>query len=71
MRAILGLLNVVALLSFRDAVGQAFGSLAAVWYVVMQAAQFHIMFYVSRTLPNMLAFPLCKSTAATFCVLES
>lgn len=58
VRAILGLLNAGALWLLKYAVETAYGTAAGRWYIVLQASQFHVMFYASRTLPNMLAFPL-------------
>jgi alpha-1,6-mannosyltransferase len=55
-RAILGLTNALALLSLRYAVDTAYGKIAGRWFVLFQASQFHVMFYASRTLPNMFAF---------------
>lgn len=55
-RAILGLVNALALLSLRSAVDTAYGKIAGRWFVLLQASQFHVMFYASRTLPNMFAF---------------
>lgn len=57
-RSILGLLNAAALWSMKYAVETAYGTAAGRWYVLLQASQFHAIFYASRTLPNMLAFPL-------------
>ncbi|KAF3099947.1 dolichyl-P-Man:Man(7)GlcNAc(2)-PP-dolichol alpha-1,6-mannosyltransferase [Orbilia oligospora] len=58
VRAFLGLLNcsTIVLLSRRAA--SAYSPGAAKWYLLLQASQFHVMYYVSRTLPNMLAFGL-------------
>lgn len=56
IRAILGLANALALLSLRSAVDTAYGKIAGRWFVLFQASQFHVMFYGSRTLPNMFAF---------------
>ncbi|KAF2099301.1 alpha-1,6-mannosyltransferase subunit Ecm39 [Rhizodiscina lignyota] len=56
VRAILGLFNAGALLSLRNAVARTFGPSASKWYVLFQASQFHIIYYASRTLPNMYAF---------------
>lgn len=58
VRAILGLINAGALWSLKYAVETAYGTAAGRWYILLQASQFHVMFYASRTLPNMLAFPL-------------
>ncbi|KAI1333138.1 glycosyltransferase family 22 protein [Xylariaceae sp. FL0255] len=57
-RAVLGLLNATALIVFKSNVERAFGRSAARWYTLLQASQFHIMFYASRLLPNMFAFGL-------------
>jgi len=57
------LINTAALISFEDAVSQAFGNVAGMWYILFQASQFHVIFYASRTLPNMYAFALSKSTS--------
>ncbi|KAL2358110.1 Alg9-like mannosyltransferase family-domain-containing protein [Cryomyces antarcticus] len=58
VRGILGLFNAYALLSFRRAVDTAFGRVAGDWYILLQASQFHVIYYASRTLPNMFAFGL-------------
>ena len=58
VRAILGLVNAAALWHMRYAVETAYGRAAGRWYVLLQASQFHVMYYASRTLPNMFAFIL-------------
>ncbi|KAK7950999.1 Alg9-like mannosyltransferase [Apiospora aurea] len=58
VRAVLGLSNAGALLVFKSRVKQAFGKPTARWYTLLQASQFHVLFYASRTLPNMFAFAL-------------
>lgn len=63
VRGILGLLNAASLFAFQQAVSQAFGQTAGYWYIVLQAGQFHIMYYASRTLPNFLAFPFGKCSS--------
>lgn len=60
VRAVLGLLNAFALLRFARGVDGAFGKPVGRWYRLFQAGQFHVVFYASRTLPNMFAFGLCK-----------
>lgn len=58
IRATLGLLNAASLVHLRSAVDNAYGRIAGRLYVLLQASQFHVMFYASRTLPNMFAFIL-------------
>ena len=43
---------------FRKTLAETFGRGTANWYALLQASQFHVMYYASRTLPNMLAFAL-------------
>jgi alpha-1,6-mannosyltransferase len=62
-RGVLGLLNAAALIQFKRAIDTAYGNVAGRWYVLLQASQFHVMFYASRTLPNMFAFSISKSTS--------
>ncbi|KAN0122145.1 glycosyltransferase family 22 protein [Hyaloscypha variabilis] len=56
VRATLGLFNAAALLLFRTRLDKAFGKDVGRWYILLQAAQFHVIYYASRTLPNMFAF---------------
>ena len=56
VRGILGLGNCAAMLVLSRALAASCGRAAARWYLVLQAAQFHVLFYASRTLPNMFAF---------------
>jgi hypothetical protein len=60
-RGVLGLLNAAALVQFKRAIDTAYGNVAGRWYILLQASQFHVMFYASRTLPNMFAFSISKS----------
>jgi alpha-1,6-mannosyltransferase len=55
VRAALGLFNAVSLMIFKRNVERAFGPSTARWYALLQASQFHVLFYASRTLPNMFA----------------
>jgi alpha-1,6-mannosyltransferase len=56
VRGILGLFNAVALITYASGVRRAYGKTAAAWYTFLQASQFHVPYYSSRTLPNMFAF---------------
>jgi alpha-1,6-mannosyltransferase len=67
VRGVLGLVNAGALVLFANNVRRAFGSGTARWFLLLQASQFHLLFYASRTLPNMFAFPLGMCLLA--CVL--
>jgi alpha-1,6-mannosyltransferase len=60
VRAVLGIFNAECLLFFKHNIDKAFGAPTARWFVLLQASQFHIIFYASRTLPNMFAFGLSK-----------
>ncbi|KAK4205236.1 family 22 putative glycosyltransferase [Triangularia verruculosa] len=58
VRALLGLFNAFSLHIFTRNLRQAYGPATARWYLLLQASQFHVLFYASRTLPNMFAFAL-------------
>ena len=60
VRGVLGLLNAAALVAFGRSVQKAFGTSAGIWYALFQASQFHVIYYSSRTLPNMFAFVFSK-----------
>ncbi|KAL7896338.1 glycosyltransferase family 22 protein [Trichoderma sp. SZMC 28014] len=64
VRAVLGGFNAVCLVVFGAAVREAFGKGAARWWVVLSVTQFHVVFYLSRTLPNMFAFGLTTLASA-------
>lgn len=67
VRATVGAINASALLSLQKSVRKSFGRAAGNWYAMLQASQFHVMFYASRTLPNMLAFALSKTLTREGC----
>ncbi|RPA81326.1 hypothetical protein BJ508DRAFT_369805 [Ascobolus immersus RN42] len=66
VRAVLGLFNSAALIYFGQHAKKIYGASAANWYYILQATQFHILFYASRTLPNMFAFGLTTIALAHF-----
>ena len=61
VRGVLGLCNAFALVAFGRSVQRAFGMNAGIWYALFQASQFHVIYYASRTLPNMFAFVFSRS----------
>ncbi|KAF4121358.1 alpha-1,6-mannosyltransferase [Geosmithia morbida] len=58
VRAVLGAFNAACLLVMKTSLSRAFGVGVGRWWTVLMVCQFHIMFYLSRTLPNMFAFGL-------------
>ncbi|KAH8129564.1 hypothetical protein ACSS6W_006564 [Trichoderma asperelloides] len=64
VRAVLGGFNAVCLAVFGAAVREAFGKGPARWWVLFSVTQFHVVFYLSRTLPNMFAFGLTTLASA-------
>ena len=66
VRAVLGLFNSFAILSYRNAVLRVFGRETANWYMILQASQFHIIFWASRTLPNFIAFGITVFALRSF-----
>ena len=71
VRSVLAVANVAALLSVKGAVDTAFGRTAGRWYVLLQASQFHVMFYASRTLPNMFAFAITTYALGTLVLVKA
>lgn len=65
-RAILGSVNAFSLAVYARGLRRSFGQPAAVWYILLQASQFHLIFYASRPLSNMFAFSI---TTLAMCLL--
>ncbi|CAI7659454.1 unnamed protein product [Penicillium viridicatum] len=65
-RAILGLVNAFSLAAYARGLRRSFGQPAAIWYILLQASQFHLIFYASRPLSNMFAFSI---TTLAMCLL--
>lgn len=66
VRAVLGLFNAIALVAFKDGLESAYGKNAGRWYALLQMSQFHVIYYASRTLPNMFAFGLSMSSSLLY-----
>ena len=71
VRALLGLGNAAALWHLKSAVETAYGRTAGRWYVLLQASQFHVLYYASRTLPNMFAFGLTTLAMRNFIMVKA
>ncbi|KAF8853338.1 glycosyltransferase family 22 protein [Acephala macrosclerotiorum] len=65
-RGLLGLFNAFALLRYKSSLNLAFGEDVGRWYTLLQAAQFHVIYYASRTLPNMFAFGITTFAFGSF-----
>ena len=69
VRGVLGAFNAAAVLVFARGVERGFGPGARRWFLGLVAGQFHLVFYASRTLPNMFAFGLSELALSLVCLL--
>ncbi|GAA6020689.1 hypothetical protein JCM11491_000515 [Sporobolomyces phaffii] len=60
IRLVLALASSLSLVFLSRRVRAAFGAKVALSFLAISATQFHVPFWISRTVPNMLAFPLVQ-----------
>lgn len=58
VRAVLNIIVVESMKHFHKTIEKVFGSGVGNWFIIITSTQFHILYYSSRTLPNIMAFPL-------------
>ncbi|KFM72398.1 putative Dol-P-Man:Man(7)GlcNAc(2)-PP-Dol alpha-1,6-mannosyltransferase, partial [Stegodyphus mimosarum] len=58
VRIMLGTLVLAAFHKFKEAIAKQYGSMVSLWLQIITASQFHVMFYMSRPLPNTFALVL-------------
>ena len=59
IRGVMGLCSWLSFMAFRDSVSHRFGLRAGIFTCLLASFQFHIPFYMSRTLPNTFALIGC------------
>ncbi|GAA5916579.1 dolichyl-P-Man:Man(7)GlcNAc(2)-PP-dolichol alpha-1,6-mannosyltransferase [Sporobolomyces salmoneus] len=64
IRLVLALVPSLSLIFLARRVRYAFGAKVARAFVLISATQFHLPFWISRTVPNMIAFPLVQCAIA-------
>ncbi|KAF2074382.1 hypothetical protein CYY_004316 [Polysphondylium violaceum] len=55
VRSVLAFLSFLALSQFRRAISSKFGKDTGIWFILITCSQFHLLFYMSRPLPNIFA----------------
>ncbi|XP_060859004.1 probable Dol-P-Man:Man(7)GlcNAc(2)-PP-Dol alpha-1,6-mannosyltransferase [Metopolophium dirhodum] len=58
VRAVLSIVVVTSIKYFIKSIAKVFGNGVGNWFIILTASQYHLMFYSSRPLPNIMAFPL-------------
>lgn len=60
VRLVLALCVIVSWSKLQRVIQRQIGSIFSIWFTLITISQFHFMFYMSRTLPNIFALPLGK-----------
>lgn len=58
VRAVLNIIVVESIRHFHKTIEKVFGSGVGNWFIIITLSQFHVLYYSSRPLPNIMAFPL-------------
>lgn len=61
VRGALGLLNAFAIIRYKRVLTLVYCKDTGRWFILFLASQFHVIYYASRTLPNMFAFSFSES----------
>lgn len=54
----LGIITVTSIKYFHKSIVKVFGKTVGNWFIIITSSQYHLLFYSSRPLPNIMAFPL-------------
>ncbi|KAN0007413.1 hypothetical protein ACTFIU_000612 [Dictyostelium citrinum] len=58
VRLMLGTISCISLMILKRSISKKFGNQVAFWFTLITVSQFHLMFYISRPLPNIFALIL-------------
>ncbi|KAM9968606.1 hypothetical protein ACTFIW_007756 [Dictyostelium discoideum] len=58
VRLMLGTISCISIMIFKRSISKRYGNQVAFWFTLITVSQFHLMFYISRPLPNIFALIL-------------